>query len=86
MSIFELLMLLAFGISWPISIIKTIKSSSVEGKSILFLIIIFLGYVSGTIHKLLYSMDWVISLYIINGLFVLTDLVLVLVKKNKKIN
>ena len=86
MSIFEILMLVAFGISWPLSIIKTIKSKSVEGRSILFLIIIFLGYVSGTIHKLLNSNDMVLYLYIINGIMVLTDLVLVLYKKNKAKN
>ncbi|MEK6794587.1 MAG: hypothetical protein AABZ39_07415 [Spirochaetota bacterium] len=79
-SIFEAIMITAFGISWPISIIKTIRSSSVAGKSILFLIIIFLGYCAGIVHKVLYARDFVIILYIINGLLVLTDLAIVLYK------
>ncbi|MBI4979401.1 MAG: hypothetical protein HZC28_18135 [Spirochaetes bacterium] len=81
MSIFEALMIFAFGVSWPISIIKTIRAKNVEGKSRLFLLIIFLGYVSGIIHKAMFSRDPVIVLYIINGILVLTDLMLVLYKK-----
>ena len=80
-SIFEAAMIIAFGVSWPISIIKTIRSSSVAGKSILFLIIIFLGYCAGIIHKVLYARDFVIILYVINGILVLTDLGIVLYKK-----
>ena len=37
---FELLMVLCFGISWPISIIKTLKTKCVSGKSPLFIIFI----------------------------------------------
>lgn len=79
-SIFEAAMIIAFGVSWPISIIKTLRSSSVAGKSILFLIIIFLGYCAGIIHKVLYANDFVIILYIINAILVLTDLAIVLYK------
>ena len=37
---FELLMVLCFGISWPISIIKTLKTKCVSGKSPLFIMFI----------------------------------------------
>ena len=37
---FELLMVLCFGISWPISIAKTLKTKCVSGKSPLFIIFI----------------------------------------------
>jgi len=76
MSIFEFIMLICFGIGWPFSILKTLRSKSVAGKSPLFLIIVTIGYASGITHKLLYSRDWVMSLYIINFLMVLTDTVL----------
>ncbi|MDC7245689.1 MAG: hypothetical protein PQJ47_07235 [Sphaerochaetaceae bacterium] len=76
MSIFEALMLLAFGCAWPASIYTSLTSKSTEGKSLPFLIIIALGYVSGITHKILYSLDFVILLYTLNLLMVLFDLLL----------
>jgi hypothetical protein len=76
LSIFEVIMLLCFGISWPVSIAKTIRTKEVRGKSPVFLIIICLGYVSGIIHKVLYSPDWVVYLYGVNLLLVTADCVL----------
>lgn len=82
MSIFEALMLICFGAAWPISIYKSYKSRTNSGKSLHFLIIIFIGYVSGVAHKFIYSFDYVIFLYILNGLMVLTDIGLYF--RNKK--
>jgi len=76
LSIFEVIMLLCFGISWPVSIAKTIRTKEVRGKSPVFLIIICLGYISGIIHKILYSPDWVVYLYGLNLLLVTADCVL----------
>ncbi len=76
MSIFEALMLLCFGLSWPISIVKALRTKKVVGKSPLFMVVICLGYMSGILHKVLYAFDWVIILYIINLLMVATDLFL----------
>ncbi|MBN2002214.1 MAG: hypothetical protein JXA21_02555 [Anaerolineae bacterium] len=76
MSFFEALMLLCFGLSWPISIVKALRTKKVEGKSPVFMAVICLGYLSGILHKLLYAMDWVIALYILNLVMVATDLVL----------
>ncbi len=75
-SYYEILMLVCFGISWPVAVIKTYKSKSVKGKSILFLFLILLGYVFGTVHKVIYNFDYVIWLYIANGLLVLADITL----------
>lgn len=76
MSVFEILMLVCFGFAWPTSIYKSITSKSIEGKSVLFLYIIMLGYLMGMTHKFLYHLDFVIVLYGINFLMVLTDLLL----------
>jgi hypothetical protein len=76
LSIFEVIMLLCFGLSWPVSIAKTIRTKEVRGKSPVFLIIICLGYISGIIHKILYSPDWVVYLYGLNLLLVMADCVL----------
>ena len=76
MHFFELGMLVCFGISWPISIMKTYRSRSTKGKSVIFSVIILLGYVCGIINKILYSRDFVLALYILNFLMVFTDMVL----------
>ncbi len=76
MSLFEMIMLLCFGAAWPMSIYKSYTSKSVAGKSVFFLYIIMIGYVSGIINKLLYHYDWVVYLYVLNLLMVTTDLLL----------
>ena len=76
MSVFELIMLTCFGISWPISILKSWKTKSTTGKSLMFMIIILIGYVAGITHKILYSFDFVVYAYIFNFLMVSVDITL----------
>lgn len=82
MSIFEICMLLCFGFAWPFSIYKSWVSRSTGGKSILFLVIVIVGYIAGILHKLFYSYDFVIFLYILNMLMVSIDLALFI--RNRK--
>lgn len=76
MSIFEIIMLVCFGAAWPFSIYKSYKSGQNAGKSLPFLYVVLIGYLSGIIHKILYSKDPVVYLYILNMIMVLTDLAL----------
>ena len=77
--ILEALMLTCFGASWPISIIKTIKSKSVKGVSSTFYPLILIGYISGTIWKhISNSDDPVIYCYLLNATMVFTQIVLYL--------
>lgn len=76
MSVFEIIMLLCFGIAWPFSIYKSYTSRQTQGKSVVFLMVIVIGYLSGIIHKLLYNKDWVVLLYMLNLLMVSTDIAL----------
>ena len=76
MSIFEICMLICFGAAWPFSIWKSYRSRRNHGKSAIFLLIVFLGYVSGTLHKFIYNLDGVVILYIANGIMVAIDLAL----------
>ncbi len=78
MSFFEVFMLLCFGISWPVSIAKALRTRVVTGKSAAFMAIVVVGYASGIVHKLLYSRDWVIVLYAANLMMVAFDLALYL--------
>ncbi len=76
MSVFEITMLVCFGVAWPFSILKSWRSRSNGGKSVVFLVVIFVGYVAGVIHKALYSRDPVIVLYMLNGIMVLADILI----------
>ncbi|KMQ51766.1 hypothetical protein CHISP_1262 [Chitinispirillum alkaliphilum] len=76
MSVFEALMLICFGVGWPISITKSLKTKKVIGKSPLFMSIIITGYASGIVHKIFFLFDWLIILYALNLIFVATDLFL----------
>jgi hypothetical protein len=74
LSIFEVLMLVCFGLSWPISIAKALRTKKVSGKSPLFMSIVIAGYASGILHKIFYSFDWVIWLYCVNMVLVAIDM------------
>lgn len=76
MSVFEATMLFCFGASWPFSIFKSYRARKNTGKSIVFLFLISIGYISGALHKAFYSYDTVIFLYILNGVMVTIDIVL----------
>lgn len=84
MSIFEAIMLMCFGLAWPFSIYRSWKSKSIAGKSFPFLVVVLIGYISGTTHKLLYSMDTIILLYIANAIMVFIDMMLYL--NNKRLS
>jgi len=76
MSLYEIGMLACFGASWPFSVYKTYKVKNPAGKSFLFLWLVFIGYISGVLHKCIHNLDFVLALYILNGLLVGTDLAL----------
>jgi hypothetical protein len=76
MSIFEIVMLLCFGLAWPLSIYKSYKSRTTKGKSLFFLYVVLAGYIAGVLHKVFYHMDGVIVFYVINLLLVIADTIL----------
>ena len=77
-SIYEVIMLTCFGISWPFAIVKTIRAKNPAGKSVAFLWLIIIGYLAGMASKIASgNIDWVIGLYALNTLMVATDLGLV---------
>ena len=52
-SILETLMIVCFGISWPLSIVRSYRSRSTKGKSLLFMCFILIGYFCGLISKMI---------------------------------
>ena len=69
-------MLICFGAAWPFSIYRSYRCRETCGKSILFLFIVFFGYLSGIMHKIFYHPDKVIIFYIINSTLVFIDILL----------
>ncbi len=57
--------------------LKTWKSKNPTGKSVVFLWLVMIGYVSGATHKICYNYDWVLWLYLLNLAMVAIDTVLV---------
>lgn len=49
--IFEVIMLVCFGFSWPLNVIKAYKAKTTKGTSLWFVLLIITGYVSGIIAK-----------------------------------
>ncbi len=74
--VFEILMLLCFGFSWPFAIMKTWRAKRVDGKSPLFAIIVIIGYLFGIASHAIGDKSMVIIVYIIDVLLVGTDLAL----------
>ena len=86
--IFETVMLICFGLSWPISVLKSLTSHSTRGKSVVFIIAIIIGYISGILGKVLNGqINYVLTLYVINLVMVSTDLVLYFINRRyEKLN
>ena len=76
--LFEIIMIVLFGFSWPANVIKSYKARTTKGKSLMFLILIFVGYLFGIAAKLLAdSFKWyVLFFYVLNAIMVGTDLIL----------
>lgn len=84
---FESMMLICFGVSWPISVYKSLTSGSTKGKSVLFTIAIIVGYFAGIAGKIVgKNINYVLVLYLINLLFVSVDLMLYFINRRREKN
>ena len=81
-TVLEAIMIISFGCSWPLNIIKSLQTRSTKGKSLPFLILIDFGYVAGIVGKIIGHFHgtpivwWVFAIYILNFVMVSTDLCL----------
>jgi hypothetical protein len=82
--IFEIIMIVSFGASWPANVYKSYKARTAKGKSLLFLCLIFFGYIAGITSKFInpaymasFGEKWyVVCFYILNLIMVGCDLCL----------
>lgn len=90
--ILEVVMIVSFGASWPMNVIKSYKAKTAKGKSLAFLLLIFFGYIAGIASKLMnenymsqIGTKWyVLFFYILNLVMVGTDIFLYF--RNRKID
>lgn len=90
--ILEVIMIVSFGFSWPMNVIKSWKARTTKGKSLAFLCLIFFGYIAGIASKILnptymasFATKWyVLFFYILNFLMVGIDLLLYI--RNKRLD
>ena len=74
--IFESVMLVCFGLSWPMSVVKNIKAHTAKSMSLPFILLIISGYVAGIAAKICsHNYSYVLAIYIINLCFVSANLV-----------
>ncbi len=80
----EIIMLICFGFSWPLNVIKAYKARTTKGKSIAFLFLIFIGYIAGIASKFtnpaymaaFYEKWYVLFFYFLNIFMVSLDIIL----------
>ena len=81
--ILEVIMLISFGLSWPIAAYKSLKSHSSKATNPLFLLLILFGYAAGVTAKFLSgNIGYVLIAYLINILSVVANLIIFLVNKH----
>ena len=65
--VFETLMLICFGLSWPLNVIKAYKARTTKGTSLLFILLIITGYIAGITAKLVSGqINYVLAVYLLN--------------------
>lgn len=84
-NILEACMMVCFGLSWPMSILKSYKARTTKGKSLFFLIMITSGYVCGIIAKIVVNnITYVLVFYCINLCMLIVELFLY--ARNRKLD
>ncbi len=84
----EALMIICFGLSWPISIKKSWTARTAKGKSVVFEMFIVLGYIFGIIRKIIqinqaespaslgFLFYFALAFYFINVIEIIIDILL----------
>ena len=88
--VLEAVMIVLFGISWPFNLAKSIRSKTTKGKSLLFLVLIDLGYLAGLTSKsfsetFVWNTDWwIFVIYSINFTLVTLDLIVYFINRARE--
>jgi len=71
--ILEILMIVCFGFSWPMNVVKSYKARTTKGKSLGFLMMIIIGYLCGIASKIISgSYKWYVMFFYVLNLFMVS--------------
>lgn len=74
--ILETIMLVCFGFSWPMNLIKAYKARSAKNSSLPFILLIITGYIAGISAKIvLGNINYVLVAYLLNLAIVSLNLI-----------
>ena len=74
-SILETVMLVCFGFSWPLNLIKAYKAETAKGSSLPIILLIVTGYIAGICAKIIGgNINYVLIAYILNLVMVSLNL------------
>ena len=66
-AMFESIMLICFGLSWPLNVIKAYRARTTQGTSLPFILLIITGYIAGITAKLISGqLNYVLIVYLLN--------------------
>ena len=84
-SVLEAVMLICFGLSWPINALNAWKARTAKATSPAFLALITFGYVAGIAAKFVGgNVNWVMAVYLLNlAALVVNDLIYM---RNRKLD
>lgn len=83
--ILELIMLVCFGISWPVSVCKSLRTKSTSGKSVIFMLAVIIGYLAGIASKIVGGqINYVLFMYCLNLVMVCVDLSVYFVNRHRE--
>ncbi|MBE6835816.1 MAG: hypothetical protein E7515_06170 [Ruminococcaceae bacterium] len=78
----EAVMLICFGFSWPINLIKNIKAKTAKSMSLFFILLIIFGYVAGIAAKIVsHQINYVLAVYFLNLIVVSLNLVVYFINR-----
>lgn len=80
--ILEIVMLVCFGLSWPMSVVKNIKAKTAKTMSLSFTLLIIAGYIAGITAKILSNqINFVLIAYLLNLLIVSVNVVVYFINR-----
>ena len=81
--VLESIMLICFGLSWPVSVVKNIKAHTAKSMSLPFILLIITGYIAGISSKIInHNYSYVLAIYFFNLFVVSMNVVVYFINRN----
>lgn len=79
----EMIMLVCFGISWPVSLVRNVRAKTAKSMSLGFILLIIVGYIAGISAKIMaHNYSFVLAVYAFNLIAVSLNLVVYFVNRH----